>query len=122
MFLAGRKPDDIARTDFFDRAALALHPTATGCDNQGLPERVRMPSGARTGLERDERPGKAGGLRRTEEGIDTHRAGEPVGGTFAGWLHTAALDVHDDILSARAPDAGCVFSLARKMASFVFGY
>jgi hypothetical protein len=37
MFLARRELHHIAGADFFDRAALSLHPTAPGRDNQGLP-------------------------------------------------------------------------------------
>src|SRR5438445_5113073 len=51
MLLARRKPDDVARPDFLDRPALALHPTEAGGDNQCLPERMRVPGGARTRLE-----------------------------------------------------------------------
>src|SRR5271156_5589234 len=36
VLFARRKPDDVARTDFLDRATVALHPTATGRDNQRL--------------------------------------------------------------------------------------
>src|SRR6476660_4581777 len=34
MLQAGRKPYHVARTDFFDGSALALHPAETGRDNQ----------------------------------------------------------------------------------------
>jgi hypothetical protein len=40
VLLARRKPDDIAGPDFLDGATLALDPTQTGCDDEGLPERV----------------------------------------------------------------------------------
>src|SRR5215472_8001235 len=53
MLLVGRKPDDIARPDFLNRAALSLRPAATSRDDQGLPERVRVPGGPCTRLEGD---------------------------------------------------------------------
>src|SRR5207253_4611221 len=60
MFLVRRKRDDIPRTDFFDRATLALRSTAARCHDQGLPQRMRVPRGASTGLKRHTRPGRAG--------------------------------------------------------------
>src|SRR3954454_23471843 len=59
MLLARRKPHDIAGPDFLDRPALALHPAEAGGDNERLPERVRMPRGARTGLEGHVSAGRA---------------------------------------------------------------
>ena len=55
MLFVRRKPDDIARPDFLDRPAFALRPTKAGGNNQRLTEWMRMPGGARTGLERDAR-------------------------------------------------------------------
>ena len=51
MFLAWRKPDDIAGVDFFDRPAFALHSAGARQNNQGLPKRMRVPRRARAGLE-----------------------------------------------------------------------
>src|SRR5215469_13289379 len=48
-----RTPDDIARADLRDRASFTLRPAAAGGDNERLAERVRMPGGARAGLECD---------------------------------------------------------------------
>ncbi len=53
MLLAGLEPDHIARTDFVDRAALALGQTAAGRDDENLAERMRVPCGTSAGLERD---------------------------------------------------------------------
>ena len=49
MFLARRKPDYIARTDFLDGAALALNPSKSCGDNQGLPQRMGVPGGTGAG-------------------------------------------------------------------------
>jgi hypothetical protein len=51
VLLAGREPDHIARADLFDRSAFTLGPAAARRDDKRLPERVRMPSRARAGLE-----------------------------------------------------------------------
>jgi hypothetical protein len=61
-----------------ERAALALHPTETGGDDQRLTERVRVPGRAGTGLERDLAGADAGRLRRLEHRIDPDRPSEPV--------------------------------------------
>ena len=49
MLLARRDRDDIAGMDLLDRTALALRPTATGGDDQRLPERMGVPRGAAPG-------------------------------------------------------------------------
>ncbi len=61
MLLARRKPDDVARTDFLNRATFALRASATGSDDQCLSERMRMPGGAGARLERD--GGRCGAAR-----------------------------------------------------------
>src|SRR5690349_5444498 len=53
MLQSRRKPDHVAGPDLLDRAALTLHPPEPGSDNQRLPERMRVPSGAGARLERD---------------------------------------------------------------------
>ena len=60
MLLVGRKPNHVARTELLNQSALALNPAAAGCHDQGLPQRMCMPSGACAGLERDARAGCAG--------------------------------------------------------------
>src|SRR5581483_11206905 len=50
-----REPDDVARPDVFDRAAPALRASRAGGHDQGLTERMRVPRGARAGLEGDRR-------------------------------------------------------------------
>ena len=81
-----REPDHITVPDLLDRAALALRPTNTGCDNQRLTERMRVPRGARTRLERDARAGGPCWSVCLKQRIDAHRAGEPIGRTFGGRL------------------------------------
>ncbi len=47
VLFARSEPDHVARTDFLDRTALALHPAAAGRDNQslakGMGQAVRAP-------------------------------------------------------------------------------
>ena len=62
MLLARRKPDHVARTDFFNRSSPALRPAATGGDDEGLTQRVGVPGGASAGLEGD--GGGRGACRR----------------------------------------------------------
>jgi hypothetical protein len=66
MLLAGRNPDHVARPDFLDRPAPALHPAAAGRHDQGLAERMRVPCRARAGLE-----GDAGAERTRPERAET---------------------------------------------------
>ena len=46
MLLARWKTHHIAGTDFLDGSALALHPAATGRDDQGLPQGMAVPGRA----------------------------------------------------------------------------
>ena len=86
VLLAWRDRDHIAGMNLLNRTAVLLRPTATGDDDQGLTERMGMPRGACTRLERDACARRAGGCVWLEQGVDAHRAGKPVGRSFAGWL------------------------------------
>lgn len=86
MLFAGRKPNNVAGADFFHGSVFALRPAATGCDNESLAQRMRMPCGSRAGLERDACAGDAGRRGRLEQWIDAHCAGEPVCRALVGWL------------------------------------
>src|SRR5205823_6001743 len=46
VFLARREPDDVTGPYLLDGAALALHAPGARGDDQGLPERMRVPGGA----------------------------------------------------------------------------
>ena len=61
VFFAGRKPDDVTGPDFLDGAAPSLRPAAAGCNDDGLTQRVRVPGGAGTRLEGDNRAADMGG-------------------------------------------------------------
>src|SRR2546428_9072596 len=94
MFLARRAPDHVAGADFFDRGSPALNQAAASRDDEGLPQRVRVPRRPGAGLEGDtdaERPRRVGCL---EQRVDADRAGEVLGGSLSGGLSAAPLDVH----------------------------
>ena len=59
MFLARRKPDHVTRPYFFNRTAFALHPAKARRYNQGLTERMSMPSSAGAWFEGDASPTNA---------------------------------------------------------------
>jgi len=84
VLLSRRKPDHIAGMDLLNRTALALHPTATDSDNEGLAKRMSMPCGSSTGFEGDASAGRARRSACLKQGIDAHGARKPIGGSFAG--------------------------------------
>ena len=76
VFLAGREPDDITRPDLIDRASPMLSPAAPSCDDESLPERMRMPGGARAGFEGYARALHQCRVRRLKKRSDPHGAGD----------------------------------------------
>jgi len=94
MLLAGREPDHISWAYFFDRPALTLDPAQSRRDDQCLAERVRVPRGARAGLEGDVPAVDAPGRGRLEQWINADGTGEPVGGPLARRFGAASFDVH----------------------------
>src|SRR4051812_7072063 len=98
MFLARREPDNITGGDLLDWAALALHEAKARGNDQRLPKRMRVPRGARTGLEGDARAHNARWFGRLEQGIHAHRAREIFGWTFARGLRAASFDFHKSLL------------------------
>src|SRR5881392_660272 len=68
--------------------AQRLGTSAARRHDQRLPERMRVPRRARSGLERDARPCRARRLLRLKQRIDPHRASKPVSRTFARRLRT----------------------------------
>src|SRR5439155_26279152 len=94
MLLAGRKPHDIARPDFFDGCTPALREPKAGRDDQRLAERMRMPCGTRTRLEGDARASNSRRLRGIEYRIDAPCSGEILRRSLAGRLRAASFDFH----------------------------
>jgi hypothetical protein len=78
--------------NFLDRPAPALRPAEAGGDDQGLAERVRVPCGARAGLEGGDARARCACRRgRVEQWIDAYRSREPLGRAFGRRLGTAPL-------------------------------
>src|SRR5690349_22153057 len=94
MLLVGSEPHHIARSDFLDRAAIALNPTETRHDDQGLAERMGVPCRACARLKGDQRAGYAGRIGWTEQRIDPHRPRKPLRPPFARWLCATSFDLH----------------------------
>jgi hypothetical protein len=86
VLLARRNPDHVTGPDFFDGAAPTLRPTATGGHDQGLTQRMRVPRCSSAGFECDTGAQRACGSVCLEQGIYAHRAGKPIGRSFAGRL------------------------------------
>src|SRR6266571_7804689 len=99
MLLARRKPNHVARTNFFNRAAFALNASTAGSNNQSLAERMRVPSRACARLEGETCAGYACRSGSAEQWINPHRAGEPIYWAFAGWLRACYFDFHINVLS-----------------------
>src|SRR5258706_8011483 len=83
---SGRNAHYIARPDLLKRAAPALHQPLAGGHHHDLADRLRMPCGARSGLERHQAAGRPRRRVRREERVDAHRAGEELPGPLLdGW-------------------------------------
>ena len=78
MFLARGKPDDIAGPNFLDGPAFPLSPAAARSNDQGLTERMRVPSGPRARLERDAGADDPCRIWGVKQRIDADRAGKIV--------------------------------------------
>ncbi len=94
MFLAGREDHDVAGANLLDRAALALGAAATRGDDKDLAKRVRVPGGARAGLEGDGVAGRAGGAATGNSG-----SMRTIPVKYSAWpsgrrARTRSLDVH----------------------------
>src|SRR5579864_2937207 len=78
VFLTGRKPDHITRSDFLYRPAPMLRPATASRDDEGLTERMRMPCSPRTRLESDASALHKCWIRRLRKRIDPHHTSEPL--------------------------------------------
>ena len=68
VLFARREPHHVAGPDFLDRPALPLHPAAAAGHDQRLAQRVGVPRGACTRLERDAGPADAGRVGASNSG------------------------------------------------------
>jgi len=94
VLLAGREPDDIAGADLLDWPAPTLRPAAPRDDEQRLAERMRVPRGARTGIEPHHIRPESGRVGSLDQRVLPDRAGEPVGRPPPGRHRTAAAQLH----------------------------
>src|SRR5271157_5581495 len=94
MLLTWREPDHVTRPDFFDRTAPVLRPAATGCHDEGLAQRMRVPCCPSARLEGDTGTDRACGIVCWEQRINAHRSGKPVGRSLDGRLRATSLNVH----------------------------
>src|ERR1700761_1232514 len=94
MLLAGSKEHDVPGPHFLDRLVILLHPAKPLRDNDRLTSRMRMPSGARARLERNDAAIRVPPSVRGKKRIDTDATGEPVCGSNHGRDTSCASDVH----------------------------
>src|SRR5262245_21545903 len=102
VLLARRDPHDVAWPDLADRLALELHAAEAAHHVQRLAERMPVPRGARPGLERHERRADARGVRRLDDRLLPHRAGERVRRPTPRRPRSAFDDVHAKFLPAQS--------------------
>src|SRR5581483_2988891 len=76
MLLARRNPHGIAGADFADRPTPGLHAANAGENAQRLSEWMRVPGSPRAGLEAHEAGTNARGIRRLDDRLLPHGAGE----------------------------------------------
>src|SRR5207244_10513066 len=93
VLLARRAPDDVARSNHFDRTTPALHEPAAGRDDQGLTQRMGVPRGPGAWLERDAGAARARRIGRFEYRVDAHAAGAVLAGSLSRPLGTTLLHV-----------------------------
>ena len=86
VLLTRREPDHVTGPDFLDRPAPALRAAAASRHDQRLAQRVRVPRGSSAGLEGDARARDACRIGGLIERIDSDRASEVLGRSFAGRL------------------------------------
>src|SRR6516164_10896466 len=98
VLLVRRNPDDVAGFDLAHFATPALHAPGAGDHEQRLAERMRMPGGARTGLEAHQAGAHPRWRRRFDDRLLPNRAGEALSWSAACRPRTAVVNVHDAIL------------------------
>src|SRR5712691_7426355 len=81
-----RAPDHMAGPHFILGATLALLSPTAGCDDQGLPERMRVPCCPGAGLERNTDAQNARRIGRLEQRVNAYQAGKILIRSFAGGL------------------------------------
>src|SRR5690349_13390881 len=88
-----RARDDVAGTDHLDRLAPLLCEADARHDQQALPERVRVPGRASTGIEGHHTAGRVDAALRRPDGLDAYPTREVVGRARTGRLRAGARDL-----------------------------
>src|SRR5260370_12148466 len=73
VFLAGREPDHVTRSDLLHPSTFSLSPAAARPDDHGPAERMSVPCMSRARPGRNDSPLKMGGNRRLTNRIISHR-------------------------------------------------
>src|SRR2546428_3383903 len=94
MLLTWRAPHNVTRPNLLDRTSPALHETATGCDDQNLTPRMRMPCCSSARLEGHTPSEGTFGIGRLEQRVNAHGAREIFGGAFCRGLRTPSFNLH----------------------------
>jgi hypothetical protein len=117
MLFARWEPDDIARTDFLDRPAFALHPAGTGGDDQRLAQRVRVPRSARARLEGDAGAKPAGGTDTSNKSAAAtpSRAASTTGSEVATQLKTMHMQTMEQVRTQQGAAFDSAFVNAQVM-------
>src|SRR3954471_6662866 len=93
MLEVWREPHKVARPHLFDRSAVALHPSQTGSDDQGLSERMSVPVGASPGLKGDVTSAGPRRIGCLKERVYADRSGEPGRRALARGTRAVSLDL-----------------------------
>src|SRR5205823_1678171 len=94
MFFVRRKPYHIARPNFLDWAVPTLRPSKARRDDQRLTERMRMPCGAGTQLERDARATNTCRLGGFEQRINPNVTRKPIRWPLVRRLRSLSFNFH----------------------------
>ena len=94
MVFAGWDKDDIAGTDRVRGLSFCLRPAEAGDDEECLAERMRVPSRAGPGRERDKSAGDAGWRGEIEHFVNKDGTGEPVRRAGPAGALGVGLDFH----------------------------
>src|ERR1051326_7642781 len=94
VLLAGREPNHVTGSDFFNRPSPALRATAACRDDQSLAQRMRVPGGPRSRFKSYAGALNKCRIRRLKKRVDAYCAGEPVRWSLAGSLRAGPLDFH----------------------------
>src|SRR2546423_8314428 len=82
MLLTWRAPHHIARSNFLFRATIALHPPTSGCNDQGLSERMPVPCCPSAGLERNTDGEHACRIGCLEQWVNAYHAGKVLSWSY----------------------------------------